>query len=150
MPGAVDQLDADLDPLELVLRRERLRHPPHAADEIVEWSRDARRPDLRRHALEETVGRRGLHPAADVLPPELGDDAAPRRALQEAELEKVRLVHVLDRVRLLAERDGERRETHGPAAELEEHRLEKIAVGSLQAELVHLEELERLARDRQS
>ena len=41
---------------------------------------------------------------ADVGAAELRDRAAARRALDEAELEQVRLVDVLDRVRLLAER----------------------------------------------
>jgi hypothetical protein len=44
-----------------------------------------------------------------VRPPELRHDPASRRSLQEAELEQIRLVDVLDRVGLLAERDRERR-----------------------------------------
>src|SRR5438309_1551475 len=57
--------------------------------------------------LEEfgAVGRRG----AEVLAPELGDHPSARRPLQKAELQQVRLVHVLDRVLFLAERDCKRR-----------------------------------------
>ena len=39
---------------------------------------------------------------------QLGGDAAPRGALEQAELEQVRLVDVLQRVRLLADRDRQR------------------------------------------
>ena len=35
----------------------------------------------------------------------------------------------------------------GPPPNFAEHGLEELAVGALEAELVHLEELERLARD---
>ena len=48
----------------------------------------------------------------------LGDDAAARRALDEAELEQIGLVHVLDRLLLFAERDRQRGETDRAAAEL--------------------------------
>src|SRR6266545_4290625 len=44
---------------------------------------------------------------ADMLTAELRDDPAARCALQKSKLEQVRLVDVLDRVRLLAERDRE-------------------------------------------
>ena len=83
-----------------------------------------------------------------MLPPEVGDHAAARRALEEAELEQVRLVDVLDRVRLLAERDGERRQADRAAAELQGDRLEQLAVDPLEPLLVDLEQLERLLRDR--
>src|SRR5436305_1070658 len=61
-------------------------------------------------------GRR-LARAADVRATELGDDASARCPLQEPQLEQVRLVDVLDRLRLLAERDREIRQADGPAAE---------------------------------
>ena len=47
---------------------------------------------------------------------EVGDDAAARCALQEAELEQERLVDILDRLGLLPERDRERRQPDRPAA----------------------------------
>src|SRR5439155_23803530 len=53
---------------------------------------------------------------ADVLAPESRDHAPARCALDEPELQKVGLVHVLDRVGLLAQRDGERREPYGATA----------------------------------
>src|SRR5918912_3068268 len=83
----------------------------------------------------------------DVGAAEVGDDAAARRALDEPELEEVRLVDVLDRLLLLAEGDGERREPHRPAAELDRDRLEQLAVGALEADRVDLVELERLVGD---
>ena len=46
-----------------------------------------------------------------------GRAAPARRALEEAALEQIRLVDVLDRVRLLADRDRERREPDRAAAE---------------------------------
>ena len=49
--------------------------------------------------------------------PGLGDDTAAIRALDEAELQQVGLVDVLDRVGLFAERDRECRETNRPAVE---------------------------------
>ena len=88
--------------------------------------------------------------APDVRAAELRDHAAARGALDEAELEQVRLVDVLDRVRLLAERDGERREPDRAAVELLDDRAQEVAVDPLEPELVDLEQLERLARDRRS
>src|SRR5262249_1377842 len=77
---------------------------------LGDWSE---RAESRR--LEE---RRGFPGRADVLAAELGDDPPARRALEEAELEQVRLVDILDRLGLLAERDRERREPDRAAAEL--------------------------------
>ena len=81
---------------------------------------------------------------------EVGDHAAARRPLEEAELQQVRLVDVLDRVGLLAERDGEGRQPDRPAAELERDRLEELAVDALEPLLVDLEQLQRLAARRRS
>ena len=75
---------------------------------------------------------------------EIGDHAAARCALEEAELEQVGLVDVLDRLRLLAERDGERREPDRSAAELDRDRAEELAVGPLEAEAA--DEIARRAR----
>src|SRR3954464_14851874 len=47
--------------------------------------------------LRAVRSRRG----PELLPPQVGDDAAARRALKETELQQERLVHVLDRVLLL-------------------------------------------------
>src|SRR5207237_3659801 len=83
-----------------------------------------------------------------MLAAELRDDAAARGALQEAELQQVRLVDVLDRVGLLAERNRERGEADRPAAELVQDRAEQVAVDALQPDRVDLQQLERLASDR--
>ena len=64
--------------------------------------------------------------------PEVGDHPAPRRPLQEPELKEVRLVDVLDRVGLLAERDCQRREADRASTELDRHRLEELAVDALE------------------
>src|SRR2546427_42359 len=77
----------------------------------------------------------------------LRDRASARRALDEAELEQVRLVDVLDRLLLLPERCGERREADGPAFELAGDRSQQLARLAVEALLVDLEEGERLARD---
>ena len=71
MPGAVGQLDADLDLLELVLLRERLDHPPHAA-------RRTRRAGRPRPASRSpsTRARRDLRPPG----PARGRRRAPARA----------------------------------------------------------------------
>src|SRR3954468_19566535 len=90
--------------------------------------------------LRAVRSRRG----PELLPPQVCDDAAARRALKETELQQERLVHVLDRVLLLAERDGQRREAHRPAAQLEEDRGEKLPGDSLETAVVPLEQLERL------
>src|SRR2546430_16882692 len=85
--------------------------------------------------------------SADMSAAEVGDDAAPRRALDEAELEEVGLVDVLDRLLLLAEGDRERGEPDRPAAELDRDRLQQLAVGALEADRVDLVQLERLEGD---
>src|SRR4029079_5983752 len=55
---------------------------------------------------------------ADMGASELGDHTTSRRALQKTKLQQIGLVDVLDRVRLLTERDRERREAHRPPTEL--------------------------------
>src|SRR4051812_48384497 len=92
--------------------------------------------------LRAVRSRRG----PELLPPQVCDDAAARRALKETELQQERLVHVLDRVLLLAERDGQRREAHRPAAELEEDRGGELAGDSLATAGVHPEPPERPPR----
>ena len=99
---------------------------------------------MRRHELEQAVG---LCRRTQVLAAESSDRPAPRRPLEEAELEEIRLVDVLDRVRLLSKRNRERRETHGAATELVGHGREQLAICALEARLVDLQQLERLSRD---
>ena len=62
--------------------------------------------------------------------------AAARRALEEAALEQVGLVDVLDRVRLLADGDGERRETDRAAAEASRRSSRGSRGRAVEAELV--------------
>src|SRR5579859_5822455 len=84
---------------------------------------------------------------AEMLAAELRDRAAARRALDEAELQQIRLVDVLDRVGLLAERNSERGQADRPAVELHDDRAQELTRLAVEPEGVHLEELERLARD---
>src|ERR687896_1357946 len=78
---------------------------------------------------------------------ELRHNPPPRRPLDEAELEEVGLVDVLDRVGLLAEGDRQRGEADGTAVELVEDGPEKLAVDPLEALAVHLEQRERFPGD---
>ena len=70
--------------------------------------------------------------------------AAPARGAQEeAALEQVGLVDVLDRVRLLVDGHRERREPDRAAAELAADRAEDLAVQAVQALLVDLQQVQR-------
>ena len=71
---------------------------------------------------------------------------AARGPHQESLLEQIGLVDVLDRVGLLPHRHGQGREAHGPAAEFLADRREDVAVQAIEAGLVHLEQLEPVAR----
>ena len=82
-----------------------------------------------------------------MLAPELRHDPPTRRALDEPELEQVRLVDVLDRLGLLAQRDRERREPDRAASEALDDRAQERAVEPLEPGLVDLEQLERLVGD---
>src|SRR4051794_9495905 len=66
-------------------------------------------------------------------------DAAAGGSLEQAALEEVGLVDVLDRVLLLPHRDRERREADGSAAELLAHGAEDLSVQAVEAEGVDLE-----------
>ena len=79
-----------------------------------------------------------------ALSAQFRDDSPPRRPLDEPELEQVRLVDVLDRVGLLAERDGQRREADRPAAELVRDRPQEVAIDPLEARLVAVEGLDAI------
>src|SRR5688572_12630796 len=80
----------------------------------------------RRVEPEVPVRRRRRHPAA-------------RGALEQPLLEQVRLVDVLDRVLLLADRRAERRQADGAAVEARADRMEDLAVQAVEAEVVDLE-----------
>src|SRR5947199_2343480 len=68
------------------------------------------------------------------------ENAPARRALQQALLEQERLEDVLDRVLLLADRDGQSREADWPAPELGGDRLQQDPVVAIEAGQVHLEQ----------
>src|SRR5205814_128657 len=111
------------------------------------WLRTLRRCDEDYKVSVRLEQRRFVCRRADVLTAELRDDSAAGGSLQEAELEQVRLVDVLDRVRFLAEGDGQGREADRPAFELLDHGAQQSPVGPLEAALVDLHQLERLAGD---
>ncbi len=86
---------------------------------------------------------------AQVLVGALGGDAAARGALQEALLQEVGLVEILDRPAVLAHRRGDRLDPRRAAAvDLDQHR-EDPPVELVEAEVVHLEERQRLLRHRE-
>src|SRR5438046_2116826 len=107
-----------------------------------------RRARFRQTLLKEAVGAVVRGGGPDVLAAELRHDPAARRPLQEAELEQIRLVDVLDRVGLLAERDRKGGEPDRAAVESLHHRAQESAVDPLEPALVDLHQVERLARDR--
>ena len=72
--------------------------------------------------------------------------AAARRALEQAALQQERLVHVLDGLGRLADRDRERAEPDRAARERAAQRVEDRPVDLVEAELVDLEQRERVAR----
>ena len=77
-----------------------------------------------------------------------GGDPAARRALEQARLEQERLVDLLDRLRLLRHRDREGVEADRLPGEGLAERGEDGAVDLVEAELVDLEQRERVAGDR--
>ncbi len=83
----------------------------------------------------------------DVRAAAVGDDAAAWRSLEEAQAAGDRPVDVLDRVGLLADRDGQRRQPHGAAPELLDHAAQQPPVEPLQAGVVDLEQRESLLGD---
>src|SRR6266550_2970826 len=97
--------------------------------------------------LEEARVRFRLGSGTEVGAAERGDRAAAGRPLDEAELQEVRLVHVLDRVRLLAERRREGAEPDRATAVLLRDRPQELAVEPLEPNLVDLEQFQRLPRD---
>src|SRR5207302_3053383 len=124
-----------------VLRRKR-----RLRDEPGRRTRRAgrRRPGYRSRSEELRLGHGS---DADVRATKLRDRAPSRRALDEAQLQEIRLVHVLDRLLLLAERRGERREPDGAAFELDRNRAQELARLAIESLLVDLEQVQRLARD---
>src|SRR5262245_24108692 len=73
--------------------------------------------------------------------------APARRALKETVLHQERLVDLLDRVRILADRRTDRVQPDGTAIELLDDRLENACIHVVEAEHVHVEQLERLVGD---
>ena len=89
------------------------------------------------------------HRDAEVLVREPRRFASARGAADEAFLHEERLVDVLERRRVLAEDDGERREADRAAVVAVHEDVEQAAVHLVEAAFVHLEQVKRLARDAQ-
>src|SRR3954451_23481779 len=99
----------------------------------------ARKCSSRTEAVLNERGRR----KTEVRPRRRSRHAPARRAFEEAALQQVGLVDVLNRVGLLPDRHGERREADGTAAELLADRREDLAVEAVEAELVDVEHGQR-------
>src|ERR1019366_8713752 len=80
---------------------------------------------------------------ADVCTPELRDRAPAWRELDEAQLQQIRLIDILDRLLLLTEGRGERGEPDGAAVELHGDRAQQLARLAVESLLVDLEQVER-------
>src|SRR5207302_3681513 len=89
-------------------------------------------------AEQARVALRGLE--AEVAPRRRRSDAPARGALQQAALDEERLVHVLDGLGSLTDRNRQRREADGAAGEAVAHRVEDGAVELVEAEVVDLEQ----------
>ena len=76
-----------------------------------------------------------------------GSDAAARGASKEAKLDEVRLVDILDGLALLARRRSDCLDTDGTAGEFFDHHREDVSVSWLEAEVVHLKEVEGFLGD---
>src|SRR2546425_2674430 len=74
--------------------------------------------------------------------------SAARRAGEEALLHEERLVHLLERARVLAHGGGDGRETNRSALELLDDGLQDPTVHVVEPELVHVEPFQRFAGDR--
>src|SRR5215213_10148694 len=90
-------------------------------------------------------GRRRLE--TEMGPRPRGGAASPRGALEQSPLQEIGLVDVLDRVRLLPHRDGQRGEADGPAAEVPAQAAEDVAVEAVEPLVVDLEQVERRLGD---
>ena len=103
------------------------------------------------HARRPQLGAQNRPPSVRVAPMWARPSSVmmrPRgRALDEAELQQVGLIDVLDRVLLLSEGDGKSRQPDRAAAELVRDRLEQLTVDALETLAVDLEQLEGLAGD---
>ena len=71
--------------------------------------------------------------------------SSPRTALNEAELEKIRLVHVLNRVGIFVYRCGDRVQTDRAAAEFIDHGRKHSYVYVIKPEFVDFQPFERVA-----
>src|SRR5918997_2941866 len=69
-----------------------------------------------------------------------------RRAIEEADLDQVRLDDFLDTFALLADRCGNRADADRPTVELFDNRRQNLAVNFVQSELVNFHLVERALR----
>src|SRR5271157_6590745 len=101
--------------------------------------RSSKQPRLARVAL-----RRHL----EVVVRQLGRGAPARRAVEEAELDQVRLVDFLDGLGFLGNRRGDGAHAHRPAAVLLQNRQHDLLVDLVEAIAVHVQQVQRRLRHR--
>jgi hypothetical protein len=129
---------------------------------LAQWlERSPAQPDWRQqpvpaNAVPVAAGAAGLQQGAlfaargleaDGVVTLRGKHAALWRALKVALLDEERLVHFLQRFRLLAHRDRNRAHAHGPAPVIVGHDAEHALIHLIQAHGIDLEQLERRSRD---
>ena len=93
-----------------------------------------------RTAAQKRVGADELRRDPEVPVGALGRHPPARRALQEAFLDQERLVDVLERAAVLADRGGDRLDAGGTALVVLDQRDQDLAVDLVEAELVDLEQ----------
>ena len=92
-----------------------------------------------------TTGQAGRHGQPQVLPGQGHGHPAPRRPHQHPELQQERLVDVLDGLGGFAHGHGQGAQAHGAAPETAAGGLQDGPVDLVEAELVHLEQLQAVA-----
>ncbi len=70
-----------------------------------------------------------------------------RRSLQQALLQKVRLVHVLDRPGIFSESGRDRLDAYGPAPKLLDDRTQDRSIDTVQAQVIDFQTIERVVGD---
>src|SRR5574341_1273756 len=74
-------------------------------------------------------------------------DSSARRAVEKTQLKQIGLVYIHDCIGFFADGGGNRLQADGPAAEFVDNRMHHPAVDVVQAQLVNLQQVQRLASD---
>src|SRR5437899_1134076 len=92
------------------------------------------------------LGRLKRH--SEVLVGKLRRHTAARRTLQKADLEKVWLVHIFNRIDFLAQHCSDRTDPHRSAAKAFDDGTQQLSIDFVEPVLVHVQELQGRARYR--